>query len=96
MKNTEPNKKTSLKRFLFSRFFAEVYYFFALHLYLIFSILGIALSIAVILFFAEIIFPKTIHLFNYSMSSKVFSELVENHQYHAAIAFMEAKKDLIV
>lgn len=95
MKNTEPNKKTSLKRFLFSRFFAEVYYFFALHLYLIFSILGIALSIAVILFFAEIIFPKTIHLFNYSMSSKVFSELVENHQYHAAIAFMEAKKDLI-
>lgn len=88
--------KTSLKkRFLFSGFFANLYYFFAFHIYLLLSILGAALSIAVILFFAEMLFPKYVHLFNYSMSDKVFSELVADHKYHEAIAFMDTKKDMI-
>ena len=88
--------KTSLKkRFLFSGFFANLYYFFAFHIYLLLSILGVALSIAIILFFAEMLFPKYVHLFNYSMSDKVFSELVTDHKYHEAIAFMDTKKDLI-
>lgn len=88
--------KTSIgKRFLFSKFFANLYYFFALHIYLLLSIMGVALSIAVILFFAELLFPKYVHLFNYSMTDKVFTELVSDHKYHAAIAFMETKEDLI-
>ena len=88
--------KTSIgKRFLFSKFFANLYYFFALHIYLLLSIMGVALSIAVILFFAELLFPKYVHLFNYSMTDKVFTELVEDHKYHAAIAFMETKEELI-
>lgn len=88
--------KTSLKKhFLFSGFFANLYYFFVLHIYLLLSILGVAISIAVILFFAEMLFPKYVHLFNYSMSDKVFSELVTDHKYHEAIAFMETKKDMI-
>ena len=88
--------KTSLKkRFLFSGFFANLYYFFAFHIYLLLSILGAALCIAVILFFAEMLFPKFIHIFNYSMSDKVFGELVADHKYHEAIAFMDTKKDMI-
>lgn len=88
--------KTSIgKRFLFSKFFANLYYFFALHIYLLLSILGVALSIAVLLFFAELLFPKYVHLFNYSMTDKVFTELVNDHKYHAAIAFMKTKEDVI-
>lgn len=95
MKYDGYNKTSLKKRFLFSGFFANLYYFFALHIYLLLSILGVAFSIAVILFFAEVLFPKYVHLFNYSMSNKVFSELVADHKYHEGIAFMEIKKDMV-
>lgn len=95
MKSDGYNKTSIGKRLLFSEFFANLYYFFALHIYLLLSILGLAFSIAVILFFAEMLFPKYVHLFNYSMSDKVFSELVADHKYHEAIAFMETKKKMI-
>lgn len=95
MKIIEDNQGSVRKKLLFSRFFGELYYFFALHIYAILSILGAALSIAILLFFAELIFPKAVHIFNYSMTDKVFTELVSDHKYHAAIAFMDTKKDLI-
>lgn len=95
MKIIEDNQGSVKKKLLFSRFFGELYYFFALHIYAILSILGAALSIAILLFFTELIFPKAVHIFNYSMTDKVFTELVEDHKYHAAIAFMDTKKDLI-
>lgn len=95
MKIIEENQGSVKKRLLFSRFFGELYYFFALHLYAIFTILGCAISISILLFFAELIFPKAVHIFNYSMTDKVFTELVNDHKYHAAIAFMDSKKDLI-
>ena len=95
MKIIEDNQGSVKKKLLFSRFFGELYYFFALHIYAILSILGAGLSIAILLFFAELIFPKAVHVFNYSMTDKVFTELVEDHKYHAAIAFMDTKKDLI-
>ena len=95
MKIIEDNQGSVKKKLLFSRFFGELYYFFALHIYAILSILGVALIIAILLFFAELIFPKAVHIFNYSMTDKVFTELVEDHKYHAAIAFMDTKKDLI-
>ncbi len=95
MKIVEDNQRSVKKKLLFSRFFGELYYFFALHLYAIFTILGCAISIAILLFIAELIFPKAVHIFNYSMTDKVFTELVNDHKYHAAIAFMDTKKDLI-
>lgn len=95
MKIIEDNQGSVKKKLLFSRFFGELYYFFALHLYAIFTILGCAISIAILLFFAELVFPKAVHIFNYSMTDKVFTELVNDHKYHAAIAFMDFKKDLI-
>ena len=95
MKIVEDNKKSVKKKFLFSRLFAELYYFFAMHLYALFTVLGCAISIAILLFFAELIFPNAVHFFNFSMMDKVFTELVNDHKYHEAIAFMDSKKDLI-
>ena len=95
MKIIEDDKGSTKKRFLFSRLFAEIYYFFAIYLYAILIILGAALSIAVFLFFAELIFPQAVHIFNYSMTDKVFTELIADHKYHAAIAFMDSKKNLV-
>ena len=95
MKNIEDSAESVKKKFLFGRLFAELYYFFALHLYALFTILGCAISIAVLLFFAELIFPNAVHIFNISMTDKVFTELVKDHKYHVAIAFMDTKKDLI-
>ena len=60
MKIIEDDKGSTKKRFLFSRLFAEIYYFFAIYLYAILIILGAALSIAVFLFFAELIFPQAV------------------------------------
>lgn len=68
---------------------------FAFHLYAILTLLVCAISIAILLFFAELIFSKAVHIFNYSMTDKVFTELVNDHKYHAAIAFMDTIKDLI-
>ena len=95
MKIVEDNKKSVKKKFLFSRLFAKLYYFFAMHLYALFTVLGCAISIAILLFFAELIFPNAVHFFNFSISDKVFTELVNDHKYHEAIAFMDSKKDLI-
>lgn len=95
MKIIEDNQGTVKMRLLFSKFFGELYYFFAFHIYAILSILGVALSIAILLFIAELIFPNAVHIFNYSMTDKVFTELVNDHKYHAAIAIMDTKKDLI-
>lgn len=55
-------------------------------------IIGAVISIGILLFGAEILFPDAVHIFNYSMSDKVFSELVEDKHYHAAVAFIDIKK----
>lgn len=83
------------KKFLFSGFFENLYYFFAMHIYVILSILGVALSMAVLLFIAELLFPKVVHVFNYSLTDKVFYELVEEYRYQAAISFMEMKPEVL-
>jgi len=95
MKNQGYNKMSYGKRFLFSKLFANIYYFCSLHIYLLLTVLGAALSIGVLLFVAEIVFPNAVHIFNYSMTDKVFAELVAEKRYHAAVAFMETKEGLI-
>ncbi|MBS7346864.1 MAG: tetratricopeptide repeat protein, partial [Muribaculaceae bacterium] len=41
------------------------------------------------------LFPDKLHIFNISMSERVFRELVEDNRYHAAINLMEIKVGLI-
>lgn len=42
-----------------------------------------------ILLALEFFFPKQVHLLNYALTDKTFTELYENHQYHAAIFVAE-------
>ena len=95
MKKGQDDKISAWNRFKFSKLFANLYYFFLFHIHVILGILGFAASIAIILFFAELIFPKYVHLFNYSLTAKTFDELVKEKRYHAAISFMEFKKDVV-
>ena len=46
------------------------------------------------LFLAEWLFPKYVHIFNYSLSSRTFTELKGAHQYKAAVDFYEHKKEV--
>lgn len=56
-------------------------------------VIGAVISIGLLLFGTEILFPDAVHVFNYSMSDKVFLGLVEDKHYHAAVAFVDIKKD---
>ncbi len=46
------------------------------------------------LFVAERLFPKYVHVFNYSLSSRAFVELEGAHRYKAAVDFYEQKKEV--
>lgn len=95
MKKGQDDKISAWSKFKFSKLFANLYYFFLFHIHVILGILGFSVGIAIILFFAELIFPKYVHLFNYSLTEKTFDELVKEKRYHAAISFMEFKKDVV-
>ena len=95
MKKGQGDKISAWSKFKFSKLFANLYYFFLLYIHVMLGILGLAASIAIILFFAELIFPKYVHLFNYSLTANTFDELVKDKRYHAAISFMEFKKDVV-
>lgn len=84
-----PNKKNIFKRFFLTRFFENLYYILYAHLMLVLSILGIGLSVAIILFVLEWLFPKDVHIFNYILTDKTVKELYQNHNYHAAIFVAE-------
>lgn len=63
--------------------------FFYLHWLLLATIIGLTLSCAVLLFFAEMIFPDTVHMYNYAMTRNAFDELRNQKHYHAAAFVME-------
>ena len=95
MKIMTEEKMKPHKKITFSNFFVNLYYFFALHLTAVFYLLCAAVGIAILLFVAELLFPSAIHFFNYKLTEKTFDELVEEHRYHAAIAFMDMKDDVL-
>ena len=85
----EEQKSNIFRRFLWGRVFENIYHFLALYAYLILSVIGIGLVVALLLFFLELLFPKTVHVFNYALTDKTFTELYGNHHYHAAIFIAE-------
>lgn len=98
MKSDRYNKDTKgvkTHKLIFSRFFAELYYFFKFHLRIVFILICLVLNIALILILTEWLFPSSVHFFNYAMTEKTFKELVESHHIHAAIALMESKETKI-
>ena len=95
MKIVDDSKKSEGKGEFFGRWIGEVYYFLKFHIYMVMSIVGLSLFIALLVFLAEWLFPDKLHIFNISMSERVFRELVEDNRYHAAINLMEIKVGLI-
>lgn len=82
-------KNNILRKFLFSGLFENIYYFLVMHVWLIVGIIGVGISMMAILLALEFFFPKKVHLLNYALTDKTFTELYENHQYHAAIFVAE-------
>ena len=86
-KNTTPRKKSG-------NIFLNIYYFFSAYLYLALIAAGAVLSIVVFLFLLELVFPKYVHIFDYSLSKRTFTELIGAGKYNAAINFYEQKEAL--
>ena len=86
-KNTTPRKKSG-------NIFLNIYYFFSAYLYLALIAIGAVLSIVVFLFLLELVFPRYVHVFDYSLSKRTFTELIGAGKYNAAINFYEQKEEL--
>ena len=65
------------------------------YLYMTLCIVVFVLVICAGLFLAEWLFPKTVHVFNYSLSARTFVELKAAHNYNAAADFYEQKKEVL-
>lgn len=61
-------------------------------LYMTLCIVVFVLVVCAGLFLAERLFPKTVHVFNYSLSARTFVELKAAHEYKGAADFYEQKK----
>lgn len=64
------------------------------YLYFILLIVIVTISICGSLLLAEWLFPKYVHVFNYSLSSRTFVELKAAHKYKAAADFYEQKHEI--
>ena len=65
------------------------------YLYMTLCVVVFVLVVCAGLFLAERIFPKTVHVFNYSLSARTFVELKAAHRYKAAADFYEQKKEVL-
>lgn len=63
-------------------------------LYMTLCIVVFVLVVCAGLFLAERLFPKTVHVFNYSLSARTFVELKAAHEYKGAADFYEQKKEI--
>lgn len=60
-----------------------------MYTWLILSIIGAGIGLAIFLFLLECMFPKDVHILNYAFTDKTFKELYSNHHYRAAIFIAE-------
>lgn len=66
-----------------------------MYTWLALSIIGGGISIAIMIFILEWMFPEDVHLINYSLTDKTFKELYSNHNYHSAIFLAEGDTSYI-
>jgi CHAT domain-containing protein len=60
-----------------------------MYTWLLFSIIGAGIGLAILIFVLEWMFPKDVHILNYALTDKTFKELYSNHHYRAAIFIAE-------
>lgn len=82
-------KKNIFRRIFTSGIFEGIYYFLYMYTWLILSIIGAGIGLAIFLFLLECMFPKDVHILNYAFTDKTFKELYSNHHYRAAIFIAE-------
>ncbi len=82
-------KKNIFRRIFTSGIFEGIYYFLYMYTWLILSIIGAGIGLAIFLFLLEWMFPKDVHILNYALTDKTFKELYSNHHYRAAIFIAE-------
>ena len=82
-------KKNIFRRIFTSGIFEGIYYFLYMYTWLILSIIGAGIGLAIFLFLIEWMFPKDVHILNYALTDKTFKELYSNHHYRAAIFIAE-------
>lgn len=64
-------------------------------LYITLGLIKLVLGAILLLLIAEWIFPKYVHIFNYSLSDRTFEELKAAHRYQAAANFFEQKQEVL-
>ena len=74
----------------------NLYYLCMLIAWCAIGILAISVFFVGILFLGEKLFPKWMHAYNYTLTTKTFNELIANRHYHAAISFMEYKQEKLL
>ena len=72
-----------------SNIFENIYHFLLMYAWLLLSIAGAFVSLVIIIFVLEWMFPKDVHILNYALTDKTFKELYSSHHYHAAIFIAE-------
>ena len=87
-KNSQEKRKVRL------RFLESLHGAMGCCLYFTGLIIALVIAIGLGLFVAERVFPKYVHIFNYSLSSRTFVELKAAHRYKAAADFYEQKKEV--
>ena len=82
-------RKNIFRRIFTSGIFESIYYFLYMYTWLLFSIIGAGIGLAILIFVLEWMFPKDVHILNYALTDKTFKELYSNHHYRAAIFIAE-------
>lgn len=86
------NKKKSPKS---SNLFINIFYLLSLYRYIIFTIIGLALSAFIFLFFADFVAPKTMKYIDKKTTLELFNQFQEAGKHYEAIILMEAKGDVL-
>ena len=87
-------KNSQEKRKIRLRFLENLHGAMGCYLYFTGLIIALVIAVGLGLFVAERVFPKYVHIFNYSLSSRTFVELKAAHRYKAAADFYEQKKEV--
>lgn len=72
----------------------NLYHFLSAYRFIALVTIGVVVLVVITLFVLELLLPQYVHLFDYSLSKRTFTELIGSANYNAAINFYEHKKDL--
>ena len=60
-----------------------------MYTWLLLTIIGTGIGLALLIFMLEWMFPHDVHILNYALTDRTFKEMFSNHHYRAAIFIAE-------